>query len=152
MQSIIFDDGYRNYAVNGDENRVVRVHVADLNLKSRLEEMLLKIDLLAKKYGDKIDVEQLTEADAELRPLINFGFGTDVCTPAFGTANLFSPVGDGTPLYQNFLDAFVPVVTENIKEVTQKIRPEVQKYLPKSPDVDNLSEAEKTELLKKLLS
>ena len=46
MKSINFDEGYKNYAVNGDEKRIVRVRVTDINLLKRVEAALTEIESL----------------------------------------------------------------------------------------------------------
>ena len=52
MQSINFDKGYKTYAVNEDESNVVKINVADLNMKFRIEELPSRIALLEEKYKD----------------------------------------------------------------------------------------------------
>ncbi len=44
MPSINFDTGYKTYTINGDENNVIRVNLADHNLGKRMEAALHDID------------------------------------------------------------------------------------------------------------
>lgn len=117
MQSINFSTGFKEYAVNGDENNVIRVNVSDLNMLKRYEDAQVKINALTDKFKDidKPTPEQLVEADKEVRELLNYVFGGDVCTPAFGNTNCLSPVSNGMFLFEAFMDAFIPLIETDMK-------------------------------------
>lgn len=160
MESIKFENGIKNYAVNGDESKVISINAADLNLPKRIKEMYAEAEKLEDKYkGTDITAEALADADAELRRIINYTFAADICTPAFGELNIMSPV-NGKPLYQNFFEAFMPVLEADIKAALNKdpVRPEVRKYLPdeteKKPkiDISAMTTDEKNALLSQLLT
>lgn len=127
MESLIFDEGYREYAVNGDENRIVRFRI-DPDLKERVEKASADIDKLREKYG-KMRGGDLHKAGAEFREIINTAFDSDICTPAFGNASPFSVLKDGRMLYEAVLEALTPILEAEFKAVKTEIRPEVQKYL-----------------------
>ena len=117
MQSINFSTGIKEYAINGDENNVIKVNISDLNIVNRYQEASKKIEALAEKYKNvsKPTSEQLTEADAEVRAQLNYVFDSDVCTPAFGNTNCFSPVSNGMFLFEAFMEAFMPLVQQDMK-------------------------------------
>ena len=119
MQSINFSTGFKEYAVNGDENNVIKVNVSDLNMLSRFNEAQEKINALADEFKniDKPTPEQLAEADIKVRDVLNYTFGSDVCTPAFGNTNCFSPVSDGKFLFEAFMEAFIPLIERDMKAV-----------------------------------
>lgn len=136
MQSINFDKGYKTYAVNEDESNVVKINVADLNMKFRIEELPSRIALLEEKYKDVKDPtsRQCKEADSEVRKEINYAFGTDVCTPAFGLLNCLTILADsGKSVAQSFIEALMPIIKRDIDEYTEKIKnldtEKIAKYL-----------------------
>ena len=168
MKSINFDEGYKEYDINGDETRVIRLRIADPNLVPRFEAASSRIDELQKKYVEATP-ENMIAVDKELRDILNEVFQTDVCTPAFGNAAVMSLTSSGKPLYQTFLEAFIPVVRQDIEaaSMTAKINApkpseHVQKYLdkpaiagmtaPALPDVSGLTPEQKAALLAQLQS
>lgn len=113
--NIRFSTGEKEYIVNDDESKVIRVNVSDANILVRYNESLKKFEKLHDEIGDLEDTEQLKRADLLVRGFINDVFDTDVCTPAFGNTNCLSPVGNGKALYQSFLEAFLPIVKKDIE-------------------------------------
>lgn len=176
MKSINFNEGYKEYAINGDENRVIRIRVADFNLPKRIESAKKTIDDLIVKYQGNSSPSDMAEFDKEIREVINTAFGTDVCTPAFGAANVCTLVGDGEMLFIAFFEAFMPLIEADLKamDITKKIgkpevRPEVKKYIESRPaakpvagladpygtampDVSGLTPEQKKELIAQLLT
>lgn len=159
MQNLNFDDGVRSYAVNGDEGRVVRVCVTDMNLGKRIAELEQQIPALEAKYRGMTDPtpEQLAALDADIRSLINGAFGADVCTPAFGQTNCCSPVGaDGHMLFTGFLAALTEQIRAEIEKLPKPApRAEVQQYLddipaPALPDISALTPEQRQALLAEL--
>ena len=136
MKSINFDEGYKEYALNGDEQRIVRVRLSDPNILGRIETAMSKVKEMTKKYKGRPDAAKLAEFDAEIKQLLNESFGSDICTPVFGGASVMTPTSDGNILIFSFFDAFMPVLKADIEamKMTMKLkqsepRPEVQKYL-----------------------
>lgn len=171
MKSINFNEGLHEYKINGDEDRVIRLRL-EPNMVGRLEKMTDKLEDMIKSCPEKPSLEQFAEIGDKLCVLINEAFNADICGPAFGGANPLTPVSDGKPLFQAFLESFVPVVTEDIKKITQNskkvqpetVRPEVQKYIGTGkpymanpfestvPDISTLSKEQKAQLIAQLLS
>ncbi len=161
MKSINFDEGYKEYSINGDESRVIRVRVADPNILPRFAAVSDKLDEMQKKYTEATP-EVMGAVDKELRDLLNEVFQTDICTPAFGEAAVMSITSSGKPLYQAFLEAFLPVVQQDIEaagKAAQDNAPKpserVQKYLDTPvasalPDISGLTAEQKAELLAQL--
>lgn len=177
MKSINFDEGYREYKVNEDENRIIRVKLSDFNLLKRIENALTEIDKLKEKFKTAPDADGMAEFDKKIREITNKAFDTDVCTPAFGNANVCTPVESGKFLYMAFFEAFLPILRADLEAVamTRKInqpevRPEVKKYMkaptisPKPvagmanpygaemPDISGLTSEQKKLLLAQLIS
>ena len=160
MKSINFDEGYREYKLNEDDSRVIRIRITDANLYSRIEKAMERTNELISKYKTR-------PFDSNVRTIINDAFGSDICTPAFGTASLMTPLPDGKLLLFSFFDAFLPVLKADVDalKMTMKIkqpevRPEVQKYIepvtvapmmnPVFPDISRLT-PEQREFLKQQL-
>lgn len=175
MKSINFDEGYKTYAVNGDESRTVKIKITDFNLLKRVEAAMTEIESFKEKYNGKPNENTLLELDSSIRQIIDKAFDSDICSVAFGNSNIFSVVGNGKYLFEAFFEAFMPILESDIRNVvmTKKvnqpdIRPEVQKYIdtPKiAPiaglaepykrdflDVSQLTPEEKRELLTQLIS
>lgn len=176
MKNISFDEGFREYKMNNDESRMIRIRLSDPNLYDRLEQAMKKIDDLAEKYKGQSNPELIPELNADVRNLMNEAFGSDICTPAFGAASPFTVLANGKFLFNEFFDAFLPVLSEDMKSVAAtikanaKLRPEVQKYIaPVSvspitkpttgfaqpfsalPDVSGLTPEQKRELIAQLI-
>ena len=167
MKSLNFDSGIREYAVNGDESRIVRVNITDLNLGKRIEDLSAEFDRMKEKYREigTPTAQQLYELDHDVRAMLNAAFDSDICTPAFGGANCCSPVGNGRMLCEGFVDALLEQIKADIAEIRPaagKPRPAVQAYLdepqtvtqpviPGSPVIGELTPEQKRALIAALL-
>jgi len=161
MKSIIFDEGYEEYMINGDPNKVIKLRVTDPSLIDRMKSAMEEIEKLREKYHEADDFKKF---DEEFRTIVNKAFDTDICTPVFGESNVMTVTASGEFLFTVFFNAFFPQLETDIKAKlgkvnTGKLRPEVKAYLntpivkPTSslPDVSGLSEDQKKELLAQLL-
>ena len=53
MQSIDFNSGnYKEYAINGDENRVIRINVSDVGIITRIQDAMSKADNIAEEVSE----------------------------------------------------------------------------------------------------
>lgn len=175
MKSINFDEGYKNYAVNGDEKRIVRVRVTDINLLKRVEAALTEIESLKGKYSGRPDKNTLLDFDKNVRDLIDKAFDSEICAPAFGDANICAPVSGGKLLFESFFEAFMPMLKADLSAAVMnkklnppELRPEVRKYVedpvispvaglaepykPMLPDVSRLTPEEKRSLIAQLIT
>ena len=175
MKSINFDEGYKTYAVNGDESRIIKIRISDFNLLKRVESALTEIESLKEKYSGKPDKNAMIEFDSSVREIIDKAFDSDVCANAFGSANICTVVNGGKLLFESFFEAFIPILKSDLnaavmnKKVRQpELRPEVQKYIadtettpvaglaepykPVLPDVSKLTPDEKRALIAQLIT
>lgn len=130
MRSINFDDGFRTYAINGDESRVIRVNVTDLNALERFNTAVEEIDrLIADSKGEDATPEKLVELDRIIREQFDLIFGEGMCETVFGRVNILSAVTDGRMLIESFLDAFLPVIREDIAAAAKASNERVNKYI-----------------------
>lgn len=68
--------------------------------------------------------------DKEMREIVNGVFGMDVCTPLFGTMNIFAH-SDGFPLWANLLTAILDECYDNMPQEEKAARERIQKYTRK---------------------
>ncbi len=136
MKSINFDEGYKTYAVNGDESRVIKIRISDFNLLKRVESAMTEIESLKNKYNGKLSENTMIEFDSSVRKIIDKAFDSDICANAFGSANICTVVNGGKLLFESFFEAFIPLLKSDLnaavmnKKVRQpELRPEVQKYI-----------------------
>ena len=120
MQSIDFNSGnYKEYAINGDENRVIRINVSDVGIITRIQDAMSNADNIAEEVSEREKNEDRTqllkEYDQRVREMVNDIFGSDVCTAALGSVNVFSVASNGKPVLVNFLEALLAVVVQEIK-------------------------------------
>ena len=129
MKSIKFSTGAKRYALNDDETNVITVNVNDVNIPKRMKECQKTLDSIQaefKSIGEPTP-EQLFEYDKRIKEAIDFAFGTDVSSHAFGEMNCLSPTVSGRLLFVEFFDAFLPVVLEDIKAFSKNVNPKVSK-------------------------
>lgn len=168
MQSINFDTGYKTYAINQDESKTIRVHVADQNLYKRLQEVALATDDFKNEIGDtEPTFEMLESIDKKLKEQLNYAFGSDVSSVVFGEINCFAVANDnGECILETFLNAFMPIIEEETakaanaqkkhveslyNEKTSKyIAPVVTQIPQQSVDISKLTEEQRIALVKEL--
>lgn len=174
MQSINFEIGnYKKYAVNGDENNVIKIDVSDLAFVDRFKKAYSEIKEYTNEIENVTDPDEniLVEMDAKTREIINKAFDEDVCQKAFGNKNCFSVATNGKPGLINFLEAFIPIIEQDFKsafqakqikieEKTDKyIKPVTEQYKPPiigmvsqpAVDISKLTQEQKNAMLMELL-
>lgn len=132
MKNLNFDSGIREYAVNGDESRVIRICVTDMNLPKRIADAETEINALHDKYGQisHPDAQQLFELDRDVRGIIDRAFGKSVSETAFGNINCCSPVGENTMLFEGFVNALAAQIKADIEAAfPNKISKHAEEYL-----------------------
>ena len=166
MQSINFDIGnFKEYAINGDETKTIKIDVSDVGFVDRLQNALAEIE----EYKNKLeslkspDLNIFAEMDKKGREIINKTFDADVCSVAFGNKNCFSVATNGKEIIVNFLEAFVPIVQQDFKAAAEanniKIEDKTDKYIApivsqtNTPiDVSKLTQEQRNAILTELLT
>ena len=165
MKSINFDIGnYREYAINGDETRTIRIDVSDLGFVGRIQTAMDEIQKYADELSATSDDAQVTfeNMDQAARKIINKAFDSDVCEAAFGDKNCFSIARNGSPIIINFLNAFVPVIKNDFEnalktqrdELTAKTAKYIEPVIGESAagiDISGLTDEQKNAMLRELL-
>lgn len=176
MQSINFNKGYKTYAINGDENNTISINIGDLNLMTRLLDTQKEVEKLTEKYKDEeqLTPERLTAIDTEIKAKLDYAFGTDISSHVFGPLNCMSIVSGGKLLLESFLEAFLPILENDVEEYKKNAEEfkaanhfkldegKTQKYItPVIPlanpspavekvDISKLSQAEKDRILSEI--
>ena len=139
-QSINFDEGYKEYEINGDSERVIRVDTADYGLIERFKKAEKHINDELKKYENiKIKADGSADTDDEtaaqmiadlgefIKNEINYIFNADVSEIVFGNASPLS-TRKGVPLYERFVNAVLPVIEADLKAEAKASEKRVSQY------------------------
>ncbi len=126
MNTLKFNDGYKELTINGDESRVIRFNPSDFGIMDRVKAASEKLETMFDK-DKKYTVEEAAELDGAIRDIINDVFASDVCTAAFGKLNCMSYAG-GQPIFLNFFEAITPIIKDACLEERKKSEKRVAKY------------------------
>lgn len=135
LESINFNQNIKTFAINGDENNVIKLNTSDYGIFTRHKEKaneLEDFEKLAVENEDKI--AEMEEAEKTVRDLLNYIFNSDVCTPAFGKTNCLSPC-DGMPLFVGFLNALMGIVERDMQAENKKMEANISKYTNQLPQL-----------------
>jgi hypothetical protein len=141
MQSLKFEEGYKEFCINDDETRVIRFNPADYGLIERFSEarkaIIKAVDDLEKDVNinsngnpeDELEeAAQLVKSINELIDTqINFIFDSDVAKIAFGNQSRISTV-KGKFLFERFMDAVEPYIEKEIKAEQAASQKRIDKY------------------------
>jgi len=144
MQSIRFDDGFKEFMINDDPNRVIRFNPADYGILERFniaqKEILKEVEALQADIDIKPDgtpdvpeddLGEAAEVLAKVRTLIcnkvDYIFGSPVSEVVFGSQSPLSSV-KGIPLFERFIRAAQPYIEEEVKKEQQASQKRVEKY------------------------
>ena len=133
MQSISFDEGYKEFAINNDETRVIRFSAKDFGILTRMEDTLSDFEALEKKLKDGNEEEftnNLREAEKVVHEKIDSIFNANVHDIIFNHQSPISLVG-GEFLFMRVIEALVPIVEKEVKYEMQKSEKRMSKYTEK---------------------
>ena len=133
MQSISFDEGYKEFAINNGENRVIRFNPKDFGILTRMEDTLSDFEALEKKLKDGNEEEftnNLREAEKVVHEKIDSIFNANVHDIIFNHQSPISLVG-GEFLFMRVIEALVPIVEKEVKYEMQKSEKRMSKYTEK---------------------
>jgi hypothetical protein len=116
MEKIIFDNGVREFCING--KGYLRFNPADPNVYLRLTQAEEKIRNIARTLpqGEE-SVHLLWDADRQLKEILNwvFGPGNDFNEIA-GNVNLLAKAKNGRQVIDNLFDALESVLVQGARE------------------------------------
>lgn len=123
-----FDDGIREYTINNDPNRVIKINVTDYAIIDRFRKAEVAVENFIKDNKETEDNEKfLTEIKDFIYGQINYIFNAEVAEIVFNGANPMSTVG-GEAIYEKFLNAIMPVIEESFNEELKKSDERMKKY------------------------
>ena len=138
--SIVFDDGVKEYEINGDPSRILRFNPADVGIVDRYYACVQKMEQELKSVEDiTIDpagnpLEEIGEAAVTIRRVNevlrrNFDevFYKGASDIVFGNQNPLALAG-GKTIYENFMNAFKDVIAPQIEAEKKKSEKAINKY------------------------
>lgn len=141
MNNLSFEEGYKEFTVNGDPTRIVRFNPADFGMLERFEIARGNISIAEKEIGTDVEIDAAGEPIDELtraagivtrinkivREQIDFIFNSPVSDVVFGNQSPLSMVG-GVPFFQRFLNAAEPFIEKELKAEQAASQKRVSKY------------------------
>lgn len=133
MQSLNFKTPLKTYAINNDENTVIKINTTDYSLVERLNKLIERTEELVQKYKnmkpEDVTFEIFLDVDKEIRKEIDYVLGAGVSQGAFGDVNCLSICDDGSMIFENFLNCVVPVIVSDIENAHAQQSKHIEKYL-----------------------
>lgn len=138
-ETFSFDSGIKEYAINGDENRVLKVNVTDVNFLPRLYDSFLKAQELVKNIGTyepkdasiealREGIDKISGIDKAIRSGFDEVFYPGAAETVFGQMNVLSFVGNGDTIYESFMNAFISKMEKEIKTNSEESEKKISKY------------------------
>jgi len=132
MQSLNFKTTLKTYAINGDENAVIKINTTDFGLIDRLKNLVERTGKIADKYKamseDKLNIDVFIDFDKDIRKEIDYVLGEGVSQSAFGDVNCLSICDDGSMIFENFLNCVVPVILDDVQTAVANRSKHIEKY------------------------
>ncbi len=139
MNSLNFDEGYKELAINGDESRILRINLADSNLIIRFQDAMKSLEELVNNTKgiefnndgsakEESQIETLKKLTDTVREKIDYALNTNACEIAFGNQSPLSLV-NGKYLFEGFLDALEPFLEEEMKKQAKLSKKRMEKYI-----------------------
>lgn len=140
MQNINFDDGYKRFMINNNPNRVLEFNPGDINILSRIESGITKIEVIAnsgKNIELKADgtpfenikevVEAVNNVDKALRDEVDTMLNTNASDAIFGAQSPLCMVG-GIQLWERVLITIIPAVKTEVLRQQKERAKQIEKY------------------------
>jgi hypothetical protein len=140
MQGIRFDEGYKEYMINDDPNRVIRFNPTDFEILDRIKVAYEEIEKATSTEDDVelnpdgTPIEQLGKAAETVKKIsdtikrqIDYIFNSPISDIVFGNQSPLCLVG-GKPLYERFLDAIIPIIQAEVKKEQEASKKRIEKY------------------------
>lgn len=133
-QSINFDDGLKDYEINGDPNRVIRINPTDFQIFTRMDNAIGK---LKEEMGNVQNIKDtgsqeeamaaLRESNDVMRKAFDEIFYDGAAQIVFGDQNPLS-VSHGKSIFENFLYAFKDLIEPEFKKEKEASDARISKY------------------------
>ena len=136
MKNLTFDTGIEEYNLGGKVT--VHFNPTDVGFLEKLSDSFAALDLIQEEV--KLSQEEVTDEkdvfnlaknlDGKMRDILNALFGEDVCTPLFGSMNLFASAS-GLPVWANLMLAVADEVETSMSGELKKREARIKKYTEK---------------------
>lgn len=140
MQNLNFEDGFKEFSINNDPNRIIRFNPSDFSIIERIKTAYDEIDK-ATKIEDDIDlkadgtpVEELGKAaeivkgiNDTIKNQIDYIFNSPVSEMVFGKQSPLSMI-KGVPLWERFMNTIAPVIQKEVKAEQLASQKRISKY------------------------
>ena len=149
LESFNFDDGVKEYAINNDEHRLLKVNVKDVGLVDRIETSIRNMETSMDAIKDvEIDedgeatlaqyAQAIRQANRAMRREFDKVFYPGAANIVFGNQNPLTTV-NGVTIYENFMRAFLEKVKPEMEKEQKESAEHIAKYKaayskPKLPD------------------
>ena len=136
MKALNYDTGINEYDLCG--RVTVRFNPTDVGFLEKLSDSFAALDLIQEEVklsqeeiaGEKDVFNLAKNLDGKMRDILNALFGMDVCTPLFGSMNLFASAG-GLPVWANLMLAIADEVETSMSGELKKREARIKKYTEK---------------------
>lgn len=131
MQNINFDDGFKEFTINGDENRIVRFNPSDFGILDRVENTVAafeEIERALKESNQDSIAEVLNEIDKKIKQQINYIFNSDIADIIFNGQSPMSLV-KGEFLFMRVIEAIVPIIKKAVEKEQRESEKRISKYM-----------------------
>lgn len=133
IQSINFEEGYKEFSINGDPERVIKFNPTDFAIIERAQTARKEIAEASKSIKDEEDediektAELIKKVDSIIKEKVDYIFGYKISDIVFG---LQSPLAtkNGVTLVERFISGVMPIVQKEIEEEQKKSQAKVSKY------------------------
>ena len=134
------------FRIDGDDNKILKLDVSDMNVIARLNDAYPKMQALAEEAVDRLSnsddtdtedgglgnlAEVLKDIDKKMREQIDFVFDADVSVKCAPTGNMYDPV-NGEFRFEHIIDVLSSLYANNLtaefKTMQAKIKKRTAKY------------------------
>lgn len=140
METIKLDDGYKEYAINGDENRILRINPTDITIIPKMEASLdklrkelegiegIKISPTGNALEDgKNSAEVVRRVNKAMRDNFDEIFYPGAADIVFGAQSPLA-LSNGKTIYENFMESFIKTIKPVIESEAKKREKHISKY------------------------
>lgn len=140
MKSLVFDDGYESFSVNGDSSRVIRFNPADpeiinraLNVQKTFRNYHVPDNINLNPDGSpksdlEVEAAYVTEFSNTMRTVFNDIFNSDVYDTIFDGQSPLCIV-KGHYLFEGVLEGIMNIVKPAVEEYNRENQKKMGKYL-----------------------
>lgn len=140
MKSLVFDDGYESFSVNGDSSRAIRFNPADpeiinrvLNVQKMFQNYQVPDNINLNPDGSpksdmEVDGAYVAEFSQAMKTAFNGIFNSDVYDTIFDGQSPLCIV-KGRYLFEGVLEAILDIMKPAVEEYNRENQKKMRKYL-----------------------